>query len=75
MITKNLFFVTMGVEKNRSAWFYINIDSGKERKFKHCIESKANVDLKDWGEIVESGYGKSPPDYIKEKMKRLYSFN
>lgn len=57
----------------RDAWYYVQVDKFKISLFQREI-SKGKINLQEYGEILESGFGKVPPDSIKKKMKDEYNF-
>lgn len=55
------------------AWWYILVDAPKLKAFLKAME-KGNVDLADFGQIIHSGYGATPPSTIKREMAEKYGF-
>lgn len=56
----------------RDAYYFILINPPKERAFLKALEGDREFDLKDFGEIIRSGYGK-PPAEVKKEMKEKYN--
>lgn len=70
----NIFLVSGGKDKfERDAWYYVKVEPFKISLFQRDI-SKGKINLSEYGEILESGFGKTPPDDIKKKMKDEYNF-
>jgi hypothetical protein len=57
----------------RDAWYFMYIASPKQKKFTKAVQS-GPTNLTDYGEIIESGWGKYPPKEVMEKMEREYGF-
>ena len=55
---------------NKMAWYFIDVNPIKLRKFEVDMRTTGG-ELKQYGKILESGYGDSPPQHIMEKMKKL----
>ena len=55
------------------AWWYILVDAPKLTAFFKAME-KGSVDLADFGKILKSGYGKTPPNSVKQEMLETYGF-
>jgi len=71
-ISKNndrIYFAT-GVETSGlTAWYYIKVDTLKESIFKYKCSANSSFNLNDFGEIVASGWGDTPPEEIKNKIE------
>lgn len=52
---------------NRHAWYYILVGSIKKPLLINKV-GKESLDLKNYGEILFSGWGKEPPKEIQEKL-------
>ena len=55
------------------AWYIMKVEKMKEQIFLKEVTS-GPVNLLDYGDILESGYGTKVPDVIKEKVKEEYNF-
>lgn len=53
-------------------WFYILIDSSKERLFLKAINGSGNLLLQDFGKIVASGVG-SASEEVKQEIRDKYN--
>jgi hypothetical protein len=65
---KELIYFICGKHKGLWAWYYVRIEKLKHELFKH--ESKqGGFNINDYGIILASGYGDSPPGDIREKFE------
>lgn len=55
-------------------WAYLCIKPSMAAAFKAAREG-GNVDIADYGTIIESGEGEEPPEKIKLRMERDYGVN
>lgn len=70
-----VFLVTGGSDNSgRKAWYFIRVDSPKVSAFHRAIKS-GNINLDEYGEILDSGYGEQPPESVKQFMRDKYGFN
>jgi hypothetical protein len=60
-------FLVRDSQNGQDVWFYILVESIKLPIFRKKIGHEA-LDLKDYGTILHSGYGKNPPEDIKKKL-------
>ncbi len=68
---ENLFLVG-GQEEGREAWYYVLVDKNKVPMFEKELEPGKPYDLRPYGKILYSGWGKEPPEEIKEKVKKEF---
>jgi hypothetical protein len=62
---KLLFLVNATDKTQRKAWYYILVQPDLLSLFKRKMATKS-INLSDYGTIIESGYGETPPaDIIK----------
>ena len=56
------------------AWFYVLLDDDNDvmENFFAKLEKGSTMDLKDYGQILAKGWGKYPPDEIKDKIENEY---
>jgi tetratricopeptide (TPR) repeat protein len=68
------FFCVRGKDKGKPAWHYILIED--ELKYQEIKKQKPgkNIDVTDYGRILESGWGKNPPKNIVEKINKEYGY-
>ena len=58
---------------NRPAWYFIRVGSVKLRAFLKAI-SGGKIDLVAYGDIIESGYGETPPENIVAYMRTQFGY-
>ncbi len=51
-------------------WYYVKVHPLKKSKLARLRATK-NVNLKELGEVVWSGYGDYPPDYVRAEIEKL----
>lgn len=64
-------FLSCGTNKGRPTWHYIKVEKNKLPLFKKALE-KDSIELADFGEILFSGWGESPPDNITTQVKKMF---
>jgi serine/threonine protein kinase len=64
-----------GKDNGKEAWHYVLIED--ETKYEKLKKQKAgtNIDVTDFGKIIESGWGHEPPGVIKDRLSRLYEID
>ena len=61
-------YLITGEEKNKAAWYFVKIERFKQPIFeKEITEGKSGINLKQYGEIIVSGWGEKPPQDIINK--------
>lgn len=72
---ENIYLVQGGGDHTgQSAWYFVRVQAAKARAFLKAIAA-GSINLTQFGEIVESGYGKEPPYSILTRMREEYGFN
>ncbi len=66
---KKLYLVNGIEDDGRTAWYYLEVDALKEAIFKRKCTIDSSFDIRDFGTVVASGWGSSPPDDIRQKME------
>jgi serine/threonine protein kinase len=68
-------FIIRGKDRGREAWHYVAIES--ESKYEELKRQQAgtNIDVTDFGKIIESGWGKDPPSYIENRLSKMYALH
>lgn len=61
-------------EQNRAIWAYLCIKPSMASAFKAARE-RGDMDISDYGTILESGEGEEPPAAVKARMERDYGVN
>lgn len=69
-LSKYIYLVT-GQDKGRDAWHYVLVDPPKLQVFRAKTQG-GSLDVADYGKVLYSGWGKTPPEDIKEKIKDEY---
>jgi hypothetical protein len=71
---QNIYLVRGGKDDTKQdTWFFIRVENLKINLFLKEIKNGV-IDLQEFGEILESGYGQEPPEYIFTKMHEKYGF-
>lgn len=73
-IGQHLFYIVMVDKQSSPAWFYVHVNKTKITAFKKALGQQVALNLKEWGDIVESGFGEASPEYIRLAMKQKYKF-
>lgn len=60
--------------ENKPIWAYLCIKPSMASAFKFARE-RGDVDIADYGTVIESGEGQEPPSQIKARMERDYGVN
>ena len=66
-----LVWLLCGEQDGRPYWHYLEVEKGKLEMFKMRLK-KGDIELKDYGRIIFSGWGAEPPEAIKEQVKAMY---
>lgn len=71
---ENIYLVTGGRDNTqRFAWYYVRIDARKKIFFEYAIKS-GQIALTDFGDVLRSGYGETPPQEARDYMYQQYGF-
>ena len=68
----SLIYLVRGKDKGRQAWHYVLVDEGKENAFKETVSS-GTVDVAVYGKVIKSGWGKDPPDDVKNAIDCFFT--
>lgn len=60
-------FVVRGKDHGREAWHYVLVEEERLGEFNKKISS-GNVDVAGFGAVLESGWGRDPPEHISKRM-------
>ncbi|XP_019849065.1 PREDICTED: uncharacterized protein LOC109580417 isoform X2 [Amphimedon queenslandica] len=63
----HLVYKVCGKDKGYAAWHYVLVDEEKFVDFKAQVAT-GSIDLSKYGKILESGWGKDPPEDIERKV-------
>ncbi|AHX11273.1 hypothetical protein NHE_0315 [Neorickettsia helminthoeca str. Oregon] len=65
-------YLVRGKDRDRAAWHYVLVDKVKKEMFLAAAKS-GSLDVKDYGEVLYSGWGEDPPEHIKKKIDEEYN--
>ena len=65
-------FIVRGKDKGKPAWHYVLVDEEKVSAFKENIATADTINVTDYGEKIESGWGKDPPQSVKDIIDRRF---
>jgi hypothetical protein len=60
--------------KKNPIWAYLCIKPSMAKSFKEARE-RGNIDISDYGTVIESGEGVEPSEAIKKRMEQDYGMN
>ena len=63
------------MEDGRAYWAYIAVIPSRYREFRTLTAARTSLQLRDYGEIIDAGYGEDAPESVHETMRREYGFN
>lgn len=64
--------IIRGNANGRPAWHYLLIEDDEKYQKLKKTSAGANIDLKDYGNIIKSGFGEDSPSYIDKEINRIY---
>ena len=67
----SLVYLVRGKDRGRPAWHYVLVDEGRENTFNEAVSS-GTVDVAVYGKVVQSGWGKDPPDDVKNAVDNFF---
>ena len=59
------------VENGRPAWYFIKLSPMEYAQYKKALRT-GSLDLKEFGEIILSGWGEEAPEDVKKDMQKRY---
>ena len=62
------------LEKNIPCWFYLRVVDDKVSAYREKLKT-GKMDIRDYGEILESDWGDYPPQDVIAFMKKEYNFD
>ena len=67
-------YLVRGKDKGHPAWHYVLLVDDEEtiKKFHETVK-QGRVDVADYGQVLESGWGEDPPNELKDRMERNYN--
>jgi hypothetical protein len=66
-----LVYQVTATAKGETAWFYLQVDEPKHKAFLRNIET-GELDLADFGTVLYSGWGATPPEPIEARIKEQF---
>ncbi len=63
-------YLIKGKDRGLSAWYYISVPRHQQRLFEEYIAA-GNTDLSRYGTLLESGWGKEPPEDVRARMEQM----
>ncbi len=66
-----LYLVTGNDSSGQPAYYYILVDKPKLQPFLAAF-TKDDLELTDYGRIIQSGYGEHPPQDVEAEIKKKY---
>lgn len=70
----NVFLVHGGGDTTgHAAWYFVRVEAAKIRAFLKAI-AQGSIALELYGSIVESGYGKEPPQAVIDHMRANHGY-
>ncbi len=67
-----LLYLVRGKDRGKPCWHYILVDKLKHEMFKIRVKSDF-IELTDYGQVLESGWGENPPEEVAARIKKEYS--
>ena len=64
-------FLVTGNEDGKPAWYYVKVSKKKMPFYENAIK-RGSLDLREYGQIIDAGWGKNPPEKIVKKMESKY---
>jgi len=74
MLISNRIHLVRGKDGERPAWHYVLVDNDKALAFQ-AVAKTGNIDVADYGKILQSGWGDSPPENETKIINDLVEWN
>lgn len=71
-------FLVKGDDRGRPAWYYVLIEDDDEKmrlfteKIQKTNDVERSIDLTNYGQVLESGWGEDPPNIIHDSIEKQY---
>lgn len=62
-------------EQGRECWAYVAIQPSKYEEYKRRCAANEMIDIKDFGEVIESGFDALPPKEMQKGLKEKFGLN
>ena len=59
--------IVRGRKRGEPRWWFLLLSDPSDA-YKEQFRASKNIDLRDWGYIIESGHGKEQPQHVKERI-------
>jgi len=69
---KLVYYLRHRPSEGRPCYFFILVDPKKEKALLSHIDSDVTFDLKEYGEIIDSGFGEEAPAQVIEWVTKWY---
>lgn len=70
-----LCYIQTKEERGYDAFYFIVLFPGKEEEFERVAHRPGLFDMRDYGTIVVSGFGRTPHQGAREKIKELFDLD
>ncbi len=64
-------YIVRGIDAGRDAWYYVLVEPWKILSFLAALNDDI-IHLENYGQILESGYGKTPPTCVTQKYAQMH---
>lgn len=55
-------------------WYYLKLSPENYQKYKKIFSNSKDVNISEYGEVIESGWGDYPQQKVIDKMLKEYNF-
>lgn len=64
-------FLVKGAKQGKPVWIYLLVNKALLPVFQHKM-GQPGVDVAQYGEVLYSGWGKEPPEYVVKQLKKEF---
>lgn len=64
-------FLVKGTKNGKAGWVYVLINKAMLPVFQHKVGQRG-VDIAQYGEVLYSGWGMEPPEYVVKQLKKEF---
>ena len=72
---QRIYYVRHKSNQGEASYFFLLLKPQKETEFLHAIKHKSVFNLKDYGDLIDSGFGEEAPEQVMEWIKNWYELN